>query len=245
MQPPAWHPDPLGRYALRWWDGNQWTQNVSTGGDSLVDPIPVSQAAPQASVPSYFAAAQPKYESGPTRANRTGATLALCAGIAAVVGSTMEWASLSSNFSSGLSASVAGTANGKDGNITLVLGLVLIAIAIWQFVSRANMAAKVLAIILGALISLVGLIDFADIQGKDVGYVQLSAGPGLYTVIVAGLIGILAGCLLKSKAPLFETPTAVGAYAPVPAQADAPTPTWGTTLPNATGFGERDRPFGG
>ena len=25
---PAWHPDPLGRFDARWWDGNRWTQDV-------------------------------------------------------------------------------------------------------------------------------------------------------------------------------------------------------------------------
>ena len=26
--PPAWHPDPLGRFPLRYWDGSRWTANV-------------------------------------------------------------------------------------------------------------------------------------------------------------------------------------------------------------------------
>lgn len=36
--PPAWHPDPSGRYELRWYDGTQWTANVSVNGQQLVDP---------------------------------------------------------------------------------------------------------------------------------------------------------------------------------------------------------------
>lgn len=33
----AWHPDPGGRYEYRWWDGLQWTDQVSTGGVTSTD----------------------------------------------------------------------------------------------------------------------------------------------------------------------------------------------------------------
>jgi hypothetical protein len=34
--PAGWHPDPHGRHELRYWDGTQWTQHVSTGGQVTV-----------------------------------------------------------------------------------------------------------------------------------------------------------------------------------------------------------------
>jgi hypothetical protein len=38
--PPAdWYPDPSGRYELRYWDGGQWTEHASTGGQQVVDPL--------------------------------------------------------------------------------------------------------------------------------------------------------------------------------------------------------------
>lgn len=38
--PPAgWHPDPHGRYQLRYWDGQTWTSHVSTNGQTGVDPV--------------------------------------------------------------------------------------------------------------------------------------------------------------------------------------------------------------
>ena len=37
--PAAWHPDPLGRFDLRWWDGELWTEHVTEGGRQSVDPI--------------------------------------------------------------------------------------------------------------------------------------------------------------------------------------------------------------
>ena len=35
--PPGWHPDPTQRHELRFWDGTQWTQNVSDAGQASVD----------------------------------------------------------------------------------------------------------------------------------------------------------------------------------------------------------------
>ncbi len=36
--PPDWYPDPLGRHELRYWDGSQWTEHVSSHGRQSVDP---------------------------------------------------------------------------------------------------------------------------------------------------------------------------------------------------------------
>ncbi len=36
--PPAWAPDPHGRYELRYWDGSAWSEHVSRGGVQSVDP---------------------------------------------------------------------------------------------------------------------------------------------------------------------------------------------------------------
>jgi uncharacterized protein YxjI len=39
QQTPAnWYPDPLGRHELRYWDGSQWTEHVSSHGRQSVDP---------------------------------------------------------------------------------------------------------------------------------------------------------------------------------------------------------------
>lgn len=35
----GWHPDPSGRYQLRYWDGTRWTEHVSTEGTTGTDPI--------------------------------------------------------------------------------------------------------------------------------------------------------------------------------------------------------------
>jgi hypothetical protein len=44
--PPAWHPDPSGRFHFRWWDGYEWTTQVSTDGHHLIDTNPDQRIGP-------------------------------------------------------------------------------------------------------------------------------------------------------------------------------------------------------
>jgi hypothetical protein len=37
----GWHPDPLGRFEYRYWDGSIWTDWVSRHGEMSIDPEPV------------------------------------------------------------------------------------------------------------------------------------------------------------------------------------------------------------
>lgn len=39
VSPPAWHPDPTGRFDLRYWDGSLWTEHVTRGGAQATDPV--------------------------------------------------------------------------------------------------------------------------------------------------------------------------------------------------------------
>ena len=41
---PGWHPDPSGRWQLRWWDGTSWTDHVANGGRVTSDPAPGGDA---------------------------------------------------------------------------------------------------------------------------------------------------------------------------------------------------------
>lgn len=40
--PPEWLPDPHGRYDHRFWDGNEWTDQVASAGQAEVDPLGVA-----------------------------------------------------------------------------------------------------------------------------------------------------------------------------------------------------------
>ena len=39
VSPPAWHPDPTGRFDLRYWDGALWTEHVTRNGEQSTDPV--------------------------------------------------------------------------------------------------------------------------------------------------------------------------------------------------------------
>jgi uncharacterized protein YxjI len=49
--PANWYPDPVGRHELRYFDGQQWTDHVSSGGRQGVDPL----VAPKAPVVTHSA----------------------------------------------------------------------------------------------------------------------------------------------------------------------------------------------
>jgi hypothetical protein len=36
--PAGWYADPSGRYELRYWDGDAWTEHVARGGQQFTDP---------------------------------------------------------------------------------------------------------------------------------------------------------------------------------------------------------------
>ncbi|MGI8757230.1 MAG: phospholipid scramblase-related protein [Acidimicrobiales bacterium] len=50
---PNWYPDPMGRHEYRWYDGTQWTDQVSSHGKTATDPVsghspvPVSDLKPE------------------------------------------------------------------------------------------------------------------------------------------------------------------------------------------------------
>lgn len=46
ISPPAWHPDPSGRYHYRWWTGSEWTSYVSVHGHVEVDTNPDQRIGP-------------------------------------------------------------------------------------------------------------------------------------------------------------------------------------------------------
>ena len=53
---PNWYPDPAGKHEYRWYDGNAWTDQVSSHGKQSTDPITGPGVIPQSDVkPERFA----------------------------------------------------------------------------------------------------------------------------------------------------------------------------------------------
>lgn len=47
---PNWYPDPMGRHEYRWFDGTNWTDQVSSHGRQSTDSVQAGKAAPQRDV---------------------------------------------------------------------------------------------------------------------------------------------------------------------------------------------------
>ncbi|MBI4936531.1 MAG: DUF2510 domain-containing protein [Actinobacteria bacterium] len=41
---PGWFPDPMGRHQFRYWDGGRWSDHVSDGGQTAIDPLSAPQS---------------------------------------------------------------------------------------------------------------------------------------------------------------------------------------------------------
>ncbi len=53
MSVSSWEPDPTGRHQYRWWDGEQWTDQVADDGVQAVDPVSIAEARlPEDALPS-------------------------------------------------------------------------------------------------------------------------------------------------------------------------------------------------
>ncbi len=44
MSVSSWEPDPTGRHQYRWWDGEEWTDQVADDGVQSVDPVSAAEA---------------------------------------------------------------------------------------------------------------------------------------------------------------------------------------------------------
>jgi len=80
--PPGWHPDPFGRFELRYYNGSAWTADVTTHGQRMVDPLGAGPADRVAGSPPPFRPQQPP---------RRGNGLAITAMILGIVGAAIAW----------------------------------------------------------------------------------------------------------------------------------------------------------
>ena len=123
----------------------------------------------------------------------------LGAAIAAVIGALLPWARIDLSFGpAGLSEDVDGTEG--DGVITLVLGILLGAVAVLALATRGVARwAAVVGIVAAVIVTAIAIIDIVDVNrtaGDISPLVDVSVGAGLWVTLIAGLAGIVGGVLM-------------------------------------------------
>jgi hypothetical protein len=151
--PPGWYPAPEGPFE-RWWDGYQWTPHSR--------PLPAQAFSPAA-----------RTISSPARS--AGWLMAAAGGLIAIA-AMMPWASFGP-------FTVAGTSG--DGGITLVLGLLAaaggVSRGLAQRPSGRQLAIAVTDLVLGCVVTLIGIADAGDVSGVA------TVGSGLILTILGGM----------------------------------------------------------
>jgi uncharacterized protein DUF2510 len=98
----GWHPDPLGRHQLRYFDGDAWTPHVVDGSDLSFDPL---AAARPEDAPDAAASDSPVAARAPTRTRRV-QRLVLLGIVIAIVGVVLVAVAFASSPSGEKSATV-------------------------------------------------------------------------------------------------------------------------------------------
>ena len=129
--------------------------------------------------------------------NRIGPILSLVGGAALILGTLMAWATVSTAASGTISIS----STEGDGEVVLVLGVVIVVLAGLDLVRPGRWWWIGVAVAAG-LALLNGVIDFfnfsENIQAEDVEGGVVSVGAGLYVVLLGAAVA-LVGALLRER----------------------------------------------
>lgn len=161
------------------------------------------------------------------------------AAVVVLLGSFLPWASVSAF---GVSQSVNGTE--ADGKRTLLAALAM-GVLFWLWNRRTVIAAGAVSAI-AAVIGIANLIDINGVAGDLGGLVDVSAGIGIFMVILGGIAGAVMGFM--GQASIAANPASAGTFdsrqaiawvqartGQAPAQGQAPAPAPGQPLaPAAT-----------
>ena len=130
--------------------------------------------------------------------------LVVAGAVAAIVAAFLPWISATAAFV----ASESRNGLDGDGQITIVLGVAAAVLAVVALRGHpAPLAALVIVAGLGALIAVIGVIDYVDARNRigdltaeERQLVAISIGAGLYLTIAAG-IAIIVGAVLGAVSP--------------------------------------------
>jgi hypothetical protein len=88
----GWYSDPRGSYLYRYWNGTQWTNQISNGGThSGLDPDPLAPGmittppAPGTAAPSVTPPPQPTVQVTQSRGSSVGTIIAIILAVAAII----------------------------------------------------------------------------------------------------------------------------------------------------------------
>lgn len=145
---------------------------------------------------------------GWTRAESRRATgplvIPLVAAALTILGALLPWATIQTVFGS---VSVSGVDDGRDGTLTVFLGLILGVVALVALVRRSRgVAVGVTAIVIGVLVGLIGVIDVVDVSrvADDVnaeGFARASVGVGLWLTCLSGVLAVVGGIVSLATRP--------------------------------------------
>jgi hypothetical protein len=131
------------------------------------------------------------------------AVATLLGGLLVVVGSFLPWVTFHAAFVGSISYS--GVDGGKDGLITLVFGVLTVAIGAVRLTERLPRVLQHLPAPLGLLTLAIGFYDLDEIQvrvaefSSEQEYGTAMVGGGLYTLIIGGVLATIGG--LVSQRP--------------------------------------------
>lgn len=194
---PGWKRDPWQRFVGRYWDGQQWTdQVVSAEKVRSLDPVPTTPPPRVVPPPPPEFATTEGAQSGPTDIQRQSAYLILGGAGAIGVGCFLPWASITAPFIGTISkAGIEG-----DGQFFLVLAAAAAAVAfdlVRNVPSRAARRRWALIAIIGLLgaLTVFEVVDlsnrFTDVSDEEFP-IATSYGAGLWLVGI-GVLVALAG----------------------------------------------------
>ena len=159
---------------------------------SLPDPASRVRALPQ---PGDAPATSATPDDGPIgRAQSASGWLLVVGGGLATLGSVLPWSVVTSSR-----RVLSADGLGGDGRITLLLGLVMVAVGVMALVSRLRRAACILALVAAAIVVVVAGYNAFDLDSFGTASDQMASlemGHGLLITAIGGGVGIVGGVRL-------------------------------------------------